>query len=537
MMHDSLLLSRMLEHAQRHHPRREIVSRQHDGMLHRESYAELGRRARQLAAGLQSLGVRPGTRVATVALNSYRHMETYYAVAGIGSIYHTINPRLTPDQIVQMLGHAGDEIVLFDPAQLDLIRAVAPAAPGVRWWISLSEHPVELAGPTLAFDEIIEAHDPIEDWPELDEESGAALCYTSGTTGAAKGVLYSHRALVIQAMAACLPDAENIGARDVILAVVPMFHVNGWGLPYSASITGAGLALPGNDLGAAALVELINDAGVTLAAGVPTVWQSLLQYLDQTGAQIPSVERVICGGSAPAASMVAAFEDRGIEFMHGWGMTETTAACTFSQLLPSQRDLPLQRRRELKTSQGRAMFPVRMRLVDEHGHELPWDGRSAGELQVQGPWVTGSYYLEPEPCTVDGWLPTGDIVTIDDDTFMRISDRAKDSIKSGGEWISSVALEATIADHPGIYQVGVVSVPDNRWGERPAVFAVAKPGAEQPTLAEIRALVVETAPAYWAPDYLVWLDELPLGPTGKILKRRLRETWIAEHSAKLVDSA
>jgi acyl-CoA synthetase (AMP-forming)/AMP-acid ligase II len=523
MMEQPLVLPSVLRHAELYHADRQIHSRSADGVVSVTTYAESATRARRLAAGLASLGIGPGDRVGTLALNSSRHVEVYFAAAGMGAVYHTLNPRLTADQAAYIVGHAEDKVLCFDPHLAPLVAKFRSVMPGVRHWIALGPEAVDAGGATIASEDLIASGPETFDWPDVDERAAAALCYTSGTTGNPKGVLYSHRALVVQALAACLPDAENISATDNILVVVPMFHVNGWGLPYSGAITGAGLVLPGPRVDGASLVDLMARYDVTLGAAVPTIWQDVILELERSGQKLPSLARVINGGSAPSRSLVRSFADRGIRMLHGWGMTETTAGAAFSAPLTGHRGASAEQQVDLAISQGRPMFPLQIRIVDPDGSPLPHDGVTTGEVQIRGLWITGRYYRGDPTTTADGWLPTGDIGSIDEHGYLRLSDRAKDLIKSGGEWISSVALEGAILEHPAISQAAVVGAPDPRWGERPVLFAVLKPGADEPSIDEIRDLVSPPNPRWWAPDKVEWPAELPLGATGKVLKRELRD--------------
>jgi fatty-acyl-CoA synthase len=522
-MDHSLVLSGILHHAELYHANRQIYSKSADGVVTATTYREMAARARRLAGGLASLGIGPCDRVATLAMNSSRHVEVYFATAGMGAIYHTLNPRLSVDQASYIVGHAEDKALFFDPHLAPQVAKLRPAMPGIRHWIALGAEALDVGGTTIASEDLIASAPEGFDWPEVDERAAAALCYTSGTTGNPRGVLYSHRALVVQAMAACLPDAENISARDNILVVVPMFHVNGWGLPYSGAITGAGLVLPGPHLDGASLVDLMARYDVTIGAAVPTIWQQVALELERRGEKLPKLARVINGGSAPPRSLVRFFASQGVQMLHGWGMTETTAGAAFSAPLARHEGASAEEKVDLATSQGRPMFLIEIRIVDQDGCPLAHNAVAVGEVQIRGLWVTGRYYRGESALTVDGWLPTGDIGCIDEHGYLRLSDRAKDLIKSGGEWISSVALEGEILEHPALSQAAVVAAPDAQWGERPVLFAVLKPGADQPSLEELRDLVAQRYPRWWAPDRVQWMAELPLGATGKVLKRKLRD--------------
>jgi 3-(methylthio)propionyl---CoA ligase len=529
MMQRPMLVSALLTHAQRHHGDQEIVSRRLGGEAHRYTYAEMAARAARLANALRALGVGPSDRVGTLAWNDHRHLELYYAVSGSGAVLHTLNPRLQGRELLYMLEHAGDAALFFDPSFSPVVEALAPRLQ-TRVLVALCDRgqmPALQAGlRVVCYEDLVAEQSDEFIWPSLDENAACSLCYTSGTTGHPKGVLYSHRSTVLHSIASALPDALNCSARDVILPVVPMFHVNAWGLPYTACLVGAKLVLPGPALDGKSLHELIEAEGVTVSAGVPTVWQGLLRHVRQSGASFSTMRRTIVGGSACPPAMLEEFEsDFGVAVVHAWGMTELSPLGTVCTLKPRQLRLPRERRRELQLKQGRAPFGIDMKIVDPEGRELPWDGKSAGELMVQGHWVVDGYFgAEGAPAARAGWFPTGDIATIDADGFMHITDRSKDVIKSGGEWISSIELESIASLHPEVAAAACIAARHPKWDERPVLVVVKKPGAD---LDECRLLAFFAGRvAKWCiPDAVRFADALPLGGTGKVLKHRLREQY------------
>src|SRR3954469_23320382 len=447
MMDQPLLISGLIRHAARHHADTEIVSKNVDGSIHRYGYAAAHARAQKLANALKRLGVQPGDRVATLAWNGFRHFEIYYAAAGSGAVIHTINPRLFPDQITYIANHAEDKVVFYDTTFAPLVEKLKPQVKTVQHWIAMNEEYEKLVGP----------ESDRFDWPSIDEHTAACLCYTSGTTGNPKGALYSHRSTLIHAYASALPDALNVSSRDVILPVVPMFHVNAWGMPYSCALTGAKLVFPGQHLDGKSLHELFESEEVTMSAGVPTVWLGLLNYMKAQKLRFTTLKRVVIGGSACPPAMIRAFQDDfGVEVLHAWGMTEMSPLGTVSTFKRKHLKASEEARYAVQSKQGRAIYGVDLRVVDENGVDLPWDGVAIGNLQVRGPWVIQSYFKGEggDPLTKDprgaGWFPTGDVVNIDAEGFIQITDRSKDVIKSGGEWISSIDLENIAIAHPAI---------------------------------------------------------------------------------------
>jgi 3-(methylthio)propionyl---CoA ligase len=528
MMDVPLNVSSLIAHAARYHGNTQIVSRRIEGDLHRYTYRECEKRSKQLAQALMALGVAPGERVGTLAWNGYRHLEAYYGVPGFGAVCHTINPRLFPEQIAYIVNHADDQYVLFDITFAPLVDVLAPQCPNVRGWIVLTDeaHRPEMRTPVLCYETLIEAQDGQYEWPQLDERSASVLCYTSGTTGHPKGALYSHRSSVLHAYGASLPDAMGLSSRDAILPVVPMFHVNAWGVPHAAPLNGAKLVLPGKDLDGKSLYELMEAEGVTCSAGVPTVWLGLLMYMRQAGVRFSTLNRTVIGGSACPPAMLRAFEDDyGVQVIHAWGMTEMSPLGTLSKLNWEQSQRPPEARRALLEKQGRVIFGVDMKIVGPDGEDLPWDGVAFGDLHVRGPWVIDRYFRQESGSPlVDGWFPTGDVATIDRDGFLHITDRSKDVIKSGGEWISSIDLENVAVAHPAVAEAACIACAHPRWTERPLIVAVLKPGATL-TREELLAFFVGKVAKWWMPDDVVFIKELPHTATGKLLKLKLREQF------------
>ncbi|MEZ5661450.1 MAG: 3-(methylthio)propionyl-CoA ligase [Burkholderiaceae bacterium] len=533
MMDMPLLVSAILRHAARHHSDVEIVSRRLEGDIHRTNYGELEVRARRLASALSQAGVGPGERVGTLAWNGYRHMEAYYAIGGMGAVVHTINPRLHPEQIAWIVNHAEDQHMFFDVTFLPIIEAIAAKCPTVKSWILMTDadRQPESGIPGLVNYETMLAggrNDFV--WPTMDENSAVALCYTSGTTGNPKGALYSHRSTVLHAYAAALPDAMGASARDCILPVVPMFHVNAWGLPYVAPLVGAKLVFPGAQLDGKSVHDLFEQEKVTYSAGVPTVWLGLLQHVQQNGLKFSTLTRTVIGGSACPPAMIKTFRDYGVDVIHAWGMTELSPLGTLSRLQGKHLELPEADQMRLYEKQGRVVYGIDMKIVDDQGAELPWDGRTYGNLLVRGPWVIREYFRGDggDPLSYDaqgdGWFPTGDVATIDGDGFMQITDRSKDVIKSGGEWISSIDLENLAIAHPGVANAAVIGVAHPKWDERPLLIAVRKPGSEV-SREELLAHYEGKIAKWWTPDDVQFVSELPLGATGKVLKTKLREQF------------
>jgi len=535
MMDMPLLISSILQHAARHHGDAEIVSRRVEGDIHRYTYAECEGRARRLASALGQLGAAPGDRVATLAWNGYRHMEVYYAAGGMGGVVHTINPRLHPDQIAWIVNHAGDSFFAFDITFLPIVEAIAPKCPTVKAWIAMVDadrQPASAAIPGLLNHETLLAQGSADwQWPQFDERNAVALCYTSGTTGNPKGALYSHRSTVLHAYGAALPDAMGASARDVILPVVPMFHVNAWGLPYVCPMVGAKLVLPGPALDGKSLYELFEAEGVTYSAGVPTVWLGLLQHVAAHGLSFSTFNRTVIGGSACPPAMIRTFREQyGVDVIHAWGMTELSPLGTLSRLQNRHLALPEAEQQKIFEKQGHVIFGIDMKITGDDGAELPWDGRTYGNLMVRGPWVVREYFGGEggDPLVYDeqgrGWFPTGDVATIDAQGYMQITDRSKDVIKSGGEWISSIDLENLAIAHPAVANAAVIGVAHPKWDERPLLIVALKPGA-QVTREALLAFYEGKIAKWWTPDDVQFVDAIPLGATGKILKTKLREQF------------
>ena len=526
-----LLISTIIKHAALYHRDTEIVTRTVEGPLHRYTYGEAEHRSKRLARVLLKVGVKPGDRVGTLAWNTFRHFELYYAISGIGAICHTINPRLFDEQIVYIVNHAADRLLFVDTSFVPLIERLAPHLPTECRIVWMTEEGAEPATgfPRLGFYEaLIGAEDEDFEWPEFDERTASSLCYTSGTTGNPKGVLYSHRSTVLHALGISLPDAISISAADTVCPVVPMFHVNAWAIPYAAPMQGAKLVLPGPRLDGQSLYQLFEAERVTLSLGVPTVWLSFEAYLATTGARCSTLCRILSGGSAVPPSMVEAFAGHGIDVRQGWGMTEMSPVGTIAALKAKHLCLDRAAQTLVKEKQGRPVFGVEMKVVDDAGQPQPHDGRSMGELLVRGPWIVSGYYEDAEASAAamgeDGWFRTGDVATIDADGYMQIMDRRKDVIKSGGEWISSIDLENAAIAHPDVAEAAVVAVPHPRWAERPLLVVTPLPDC-RPQRDDLLAFLAERFPRWMLPDDVVVLDELPHTATGKIMKIRLRETF------------
>ncbi|CAG9171597.1 3-(methylthio)propionyl-CoA ligase [Cupriavidus respiraculi] len=527
MMGEPLLISSIIKHAARHYGTTEIVSRRTEGDLHRYTYRDCELRARKLAQALQTLGVQPGERIGTLAWNGYRHLEIYYAVSGSGAVCHTINPRLFPEQIAYIVNHADDRYVFFDLTFLPLVEGLAPHCPQVKGWVAMTDRahmPAEPKVPLLCYEELVEAQDGNYEWPQLDENSASSLCYTSGTTGNPKGALYSHRSTVLHSYAAALPDALGCSAKDVILPVVPMFHVNAWGLPYAVPLVGAKLVFPGAKLDGASLYELFEQEKVSFSAGVPTVWLGLLQHVQANDLKFSSFKRTVIGGSAAPPAMIRTLNALGVEVIHAWGMTEMSPLGTSCKLLAKHLVLPEDEQQKILEKQGRVIYGVDMKIVDGEGKELPWDGKAFGDLMVRGPWVITQYYRNDASPLVDGWFPTGDVATIDPDGYMQITDRSKDVIKSGGEWISSIDIENVAAAHPAVHMAACISVHHPKWDERPLLVVMKKAGAEV-SREELLKFFEGKVAKWWIPDDVAFVTEIPLTATGKMQKLKLREQF------------
>ena len=531
MMFQPLLISSLIEHAQTYHADTAIISKNTDATVTQTNWGRIAENAKRFANYLQTLKLKQGDRVATIAWNNHRHLETWYAVSGSGLICHTINPRLFPEQLSFIINDADDQVLIFDKTFVNLVLSIKASLPQVKQFICLDAFDVDIASrfPEVEFyDDVIEAQSMQFNWPALDENTASSLCYTSGTTGNPKGVLYSHRSTVLHSYACSLPDSFNLSAHDRVLPVVPMFHVNAWGTPYAAAMTGASLVLPGPMLNGTSLVNLIDDYQVTAALGVPTIWQGLLNAAQQLGSQLTSLQRNVVGGAACPPSMIKAFKEQyQCETIHAWGMTETSPMGAVNQLKAKHQSLDESVQFQLRRAQGRPPFGVQLRVCEEEKGrvEMERDGHSTGHLQIKGHWIVHTYFgQEQSALTTDGWFDTGDIATLDEDGFLNIADRAKDLIKSGGEWISSVELENIAIAHPEIDTVAVIAAHHPRWDERPIL--IAKKMAEgQVTEEELLDYYTDKIAKWQIPDKVIFVDAIPVGGTGKILKKDLRDLY------------
>ena len=528
MQNQPLLISSLIDFAERHHGDAEIVSRRVEGDIHRYTYRDVARRARQVAGALDALKLQFSDRVATLAWNGYRHLELYFGVSGSGRVLHTLNPRLHPDLVAWIANHAEDQVLCFDMSFLPLVQAFHAKCTTIKHYIALCDAdklPTDSGIPNLSsYEAWIAPHPADYHWPSFDENSASSMCYTSGTTGNPKAALYSHRSTILHAYAAALPDVMCLSARDSILPVVPMFHVNAWGIPYSAALTGAKLVFPGPALDGKSIYELIEAEKVSYAAGVPTVWQMMLGHMKPAGLKFSTLKRTVIGGSACPPAMIHAFqEDYGVEVLHAWGMTEMSPLGTLCTLKNKHLNMSKDEQMKIRLKQGRAIYGVDMKIVDPEGKEIVWDGKAFGDLHVKGPWIIAEYFKgEGGNPLVDGWFPTGDVATIDPDGYMQITDRSKDVIKSGGEWISSIDIENIAVAHPAVAMAACIGVRHPKWDERPIIAVVKKPGAEVTREELLRFYEGKTA-KWQIPDDVVFVDAIPLGATGKMLKTRLRE--------------
>ncbi len=528
-----LLISSLIEHAATFHPDAEIVSRLPEGGTHRTTWSGLADTARQLANALHKLGIQQGDRVGTLAWNSYRHLALYYGVSGTGAVLHTVNPRLFPEQIDYIVNHAEDKVIFFDITFAAIVEKLAPALKSVKTFVAMTDraHMPAIDVPNLlCFDELLAEQSTEYDWPDFDERSASSLCYTSGTTGNPKGVLYSHRSTLLHTLMELAPDTFGISSVETLMLIVPMFHANAWGAPYAAAMVGAKLVLPGPHLDGESVYTLMRDEKVTFSQGVPTVWMMLFQYLDQNPQIDPrqiGVKRIGIGGAAVSRSVLERFENQfGAEVVQGWGMTETSPIGVISKLLPKHASWSREDLVKVKLKQGRGVWGVDLKIVDADGQALPWDGVAYGNLYVRAPWIASGYYKGEGGSVLDaqGYFPTGDVATIDPDGFLQLVDRSKDVIKSGGEWISSIDVENAAASHPGVAEAAVIGVSHPKWQERPLLLVVRRAGATVEAKEVLDFLSTRIA-KWWLPDEVLFVDGLPHTATGKLLKTKLREQY------------
>lgn len=530
MMDQELLISNIIDHSARYHGDTEIVSVNTDGTKTRTNYTEVQARAKKLGSALLKRGMERSDRIATIAWNNYRHLELYYGISGAGLVCHTVNPRLFPEQLIYILSHAEDKVVFFDATFIPLVDGVRAHIPNIKHWVLMEARNDELAKQhdwIEFYEDLINGGDDEFNWPQdIKERDASSLCYTSGTTGNPKGVLYSHRSTMLHAMMSATPDVMNFSARDCLLPVVPMFHVNAWGSPYAAALVGAKMVMPGPGLDGKSLATLFNDEKVTIAAGVPTIWAGLIQYLEANNVKLPHMQRTVIGGSACPPVMIDKFrDDYGVEVLHAWGMTEMSPLGSVNNLKNKQLDLSEEEKRTIRLNQGRPPFGMELAILDEDFNQLPNDGETQGNLHCRGPWVLDEYFLAEKGSTLNhSWFDTGDVATLDSDGFMTIRDRSKDIIKSGGEWISTVELENIAVGHPEIASAAVIAAKHAKWDERPIVLAVKNEGSN---ISETDLLTYydEKIAKWQIPDKVIFVDQLPLGATGKILKKELRSEY------------
>ena len=531
MMDVPLTITSIMQHAEKVNGDVEIVSVTGDNPRHRYTYRDAFRRTRQLANAIAGWGLASGDRIATLAWNDYRHFETYYASACSGYVCHTINPRLFPEQVAYIINHAEDQYVFLDPDFLPLVEGVAAECPGVKGWVILTTEermPQTSLPNAICYESLVASGGETFVWPQLDENAACALCYTSGTTGNPKGVLYSHRSTMLHAYATMMPDALGLSSRDVVLPIVPMFHVNAWGNPYACPMAGAKIVFPGSKMGdGATLAALINEEGVTLSAGVPTVWLGLLAHLKQSGERVESLQRIIVGGAACPLSVMEDFDRYGVETRVGWGMTEMSPLGSVNASTASREEVGEEKFAKLRLKAGRPIFGVEMKIVDDEGGEQPWDGVAFGSLKVRGPWVCSSYFKldGSDAHAEEGWFETGDVATIDPDGYMAITDRTKDVIKSGGEWVSSIDVENVATDHPKVAEAAVIGHFHPKWSERPLLVVVRNADGEDLTAEEMLAWFDGKIAKWWTPEAVEFVEELPHTATGKLQKVALREKF------------
>lgn len=536
MQNQPLLLSSLLRHADRFHSNTEIVSRTVEGPIHRYTYRDAARRARQLASALQRHGIGHSDRIATLAWNNYRHFEIEHGVTGMGAIWHAINPRLIPAQLIYIANHAADRVLFFESSFLPLVEKLAPDLPTIGLFVLMADRaalPAITSIPNLqCYEDFISTGDEGFVWPEFDELSASSLFYTSGTTGNPKGVLYSHRSDVLHCLSITGAYSMGLAATDTILPMTPMFHANGaWGFTHAAAMVGAKLVLPGPRMDAASIAELIEAEGVTVTAGVPTLYTKLLQHFEEQGRGAGTMQRLVVAGSAPAPSMIEGFERLGVSVNHVWGMTETSPCGTSTQPSRTTAKASPQEQLRRKTMQGTPVYGVDVKIADENGNELPHDGKSSGRFMVRGPWVLSGYYRDEKPLLEDGWFNTGDLAVMDDDNYIQLTDRAKDVIKSGGEWISSIDVENLAAGCPGVAEAAVIGIPHPQWEERPLLIVV--PAASEPATAKAVLSFLEGKIArWWMPDDVIFVEALTYGATGKVQKMELRRRFAGHYTSQ-----
>ena len=530
MMDRPLLISQLIEFAAEYHNTSQIVSRTIEGPIHRYTYADSAVRARKLANALKSLGIQTGDRIGTLAWNGYRHFEIYFAVSGSGAICHTINPRLFPEQVVYIVNHAEDKIIFVDLNLLPIVEKLRDQFKSVKHVVVMTDRahmPDSKIPGLLCYEELLAAQNDKFDWPVFDENTAASLCYTSGTTGNPKGVLYSHRSTVLHSYGLNLPGVMGFTSDDIILPVVPMFHANAWGIPYGAPMAGASLVFPGYKMDGASIYELFESEKVTVSAGVPTIWLELLRYCDANGKKLDTLKKTLIGGSAVPRAMIEKFDkDHGVFVLHGWGMTEMSPLGTASNFKRGEHELPKEQQYDLQAKQGRPVYGVEMKIVDDAGKDLPKDGVAFGNLLVRGAWIASGYFKGEGTggFTKDGWFHTGDVCKLDPDGYMVITDRSKDVIKSGGEWISSIDIENLAIGCPGVQEAAVIGIAHPKWDERPLLIIVRKEGSHV-TKDEVLQYFEGKIAKWWTPDDVVFVDTLPHTATGKLLKTRLREDF------------
>jgi fatty-acyl-CoA synthase len=531
MQDHPLLISSLITHAARYHPEVEIVSRTCEGPVVRSNWRDLSKRVARLANALRRLGVKPGDRVASLAWNTHRHVELYFAVSGIGAVLNTVNPRLFPEQIDYIVNHAENRVLFFDITFSGLVAGLQSKFTTVEQYVALTDAghlPAEVNG-VVAYEDLLSTESDAIDWPDFDERTASALCYTSGTTGNPKGVLYTHRSTILHSFMVCTADGFHLSSSDSVLLVVPLFHVNAWGIPYAAAMCGAKLVLPGPKLDGKSLFELAAAEKCTFSLGVPTVWLGFFQHIDDTPSLDTSalrLKRVVIGGSAAPRAIIERFRQLGVFVIHAWGMSETSPVATVGNLLPKHRGLSGAEQVDIQVKQGRVVYGVELKILDEHGKPLPQDGSVAGDLYVRGPWVTSGYFkgVGGNMLDADRWFPTGDVAKIDGDGYVQLTDRSKDVIKSGGEWISSIDLENAAVAHPAVQEAAVIGLPHPKWQERPLLIIVPKAGTS-PGREEILSFLSERVAKWWLPDDVAFVSELPHTATGKLQKTKLREQF------------